>query len=151
MKTRASNLSEADIALIVRIILAWEGSLRWELLVERIASDPELKQKYTRQALSRHSEIAEAFRRRRRAPLKANVYVSLEMQAAEARIMRVEAELALAKKQISGLKERHVLWAYNARIRGITESELDRPLEPIDRSQTVLRPGRKSPLDEDTN
>jgi hypothetical protein len=50
---------------------------------------------------------------------------------------------------VAGYKERFGRWAYNARLRGITEAELDMPLEPIDRSQTILKPGRTNPLDED--
>lgn len=148
-KKRANNLSEADVALIEAMILKWEGSLRWEGLIDRIKAEPQLAQTYTRQALGRHRKLAEAFKKRRRAPLARKVYPSLELEAAAARIARLEIKLAKHEVIEAAFKERFGHWAYNARIRGITEAELDAPLEPIDRSQTVLFPGRKNPLDED--
>lgn len=149
MKKRASNLSEADVALIEAMILRWDGPLRWEGLIDRITAEPQLGQTYTRQALGRHARLAEAFRKRRRAPLAAKVFPNLELEAAAARIERLELKVAKHEKISAGLKERFGRWAYNARLRGLTEIELDMPLEPIDRSQTALKLGRKNPLDED--
>jgi hypothetical protein len=149
MKKRASNLSGADVVLIEAMILKWQGPLRWEGLIERIKAEPQLGQVYTRQALQRHPELAAAFQKRRRTPLAPKVYPSLELEAAAARIERLEVREAKHNTIVAGYKERFGRWAYNARLRGITEAELDMPLEPIDRSQTILKPGRTNPLDED--
>jgi hypothetical protein len=99
--------------------------------------------------LGRHTRIANAFKKRRKALLEAKVYPSLELEAAAARIERLEVKVAKHQRIEAAFKERFGRWAYNARIRGVTKAELDAPLEPIDRSPTVLKPGRTNPLDED--
>lgn len=36
------------------------------------------------------------------------------------------------------LFERHVVWVYNAQVRGISEADWDRPLPPVHRGQTKI-------------
>jgi hypothetical protein len=99
---------------------------------------------YTRQALGRHPDIAKALKLRRQAPL--DVQLTVEQEAEEARAERDGAEIKRLRAVVSGYKELFALFAYNARLRGVTEAELRMPLDPVNRDQTVLKRGRRNPL-----
>lgn len=145
MKKRAKNLTDQRVKEIVNIIDVWDGAIRWAELIDEIRR--ETKETYTRQALAKKPSIAEAFALRRRAPLKkaAIPAKSPELTAALSRCERLERNLERVEVQNAALLEQFVRWAYNARIRGLTKEYLNQPLPDVDRDQTVLRPGRRSP------
>lgn len=151
MRVRAKNLGDKEIAAIVGVLDGWSGKLSWELLIEAIAARG--LGCYTRQALHRHVRIHHAFNVRKESLAKApaaesqaNKDVAPELQAAQQRIERLEAENARLAAENHRLLEQFVCWAYNAHTRGLDKDFLSRPLPRVDRELSVTnvpKPARK--------
>lgn len=141
-RIRSRNLGSKEIDLIVGILDGWSKPLSWNKLIDAV--EPRLFFRYTRQALSNHPRVSESFRlakarlrdhpeeatgRRPRTP---------EEHALGARLARRDAEVVRLRAENQRLIERHVVWLYNAQVRGISEVDLDRPLPPVHRGQTKI-------------
>ena len=63
--SRAPNLSAADIETVAGVLDGWTGKLTWERLI--VVLKTKLRATYTRQALSNHARIADAFEQRKKA------------------------------------------------------------------------------------
>nr|WP_269806379.1 hypothetical protein [Pseudomonas monteilii] len=115
----------------------WSGKLTWDLLILSVAR--RLRGTYTRQTLHKHERIRRAFILRKQT-LSTTVGVkkasSPELQVANERIARLEAENQRLRMENDRLLEQFVRWAYNAYIRGLDEQFLSRPLPIINRQQT---------------
>lgn len=139
---RAKNLDDGAIADIVSILDGWSGKLTWELLLQDI--ERRLRQRYTRQALSNHARIADAFRLRKRslstAPSgrKQRGDVSQELDAALQRIEVLEAQNLRLQAENDRFLDQFVRWAHNAYTRGIDKDFLDQPLPTVHRDQTKV-------------
>ncbi len=139
MKTKRSrNLKDQEIQTIVGILDGWSGPLTWNLLIDAIYT--RLHCKYTRQALHKHDSIRIAFEARKKNLQTGEPQVrgSLQVQKALERISRLEAENQRLHAENERLLEQFARWAFNAYVRGIGESELNRPLPEIDRRQTPV-------------
>lgn len=144
-KTRAPNLAEEHIEAICRVLDGWEGKLTWELLIEAMAARQMAQ--YTRQALSQHASVKQAFQLAKerlsgqpRSEQKGSQGLgALEAQALFARYGRLEAENARLKAENDRLLEQFVVWAYNASNRGLDARYLSQPLPPVHREPTRLR------------
>jgi hypothetical protein len=139
VKLRAKNLDVSDIEQIVGIIDGWSGKLSWSLLIDAI--ERRKHSRYTRQALHNHERIRAAFALRKQAlsdePQDNEVSPHTpEMQAAIARISRLEAENKRLKYENDRLLEQFVVWAYNAHLHNLTKELLSRPLPNVNRGQT---------------
>ncbi|MGR2680494.1 hypothetical protein [Chromobacterium haemolyticum] len=151
-KPRAKNLDDASIEAIVGILDGWDNKLTWELLIEAI--ELRLRVRYTRQALSQHTRIKQAFQLTKEriagSPPHKDVapkaLSATETQALLERYNRLEAENARLKLENERLLEQFVVWAYNASTRGLDAAFLGKPLPRVDRDQTQLlrRAGGKS-------
>lgn len=150
MKKRAANLNHERVKRIVSIILEWDGAITWKKLVGAI--DARCGQTYTRQALARYADISDAFgiqkSRAKTSARKERRKHSPELDAILARADRLERELALLKAQNAALLEQFVRWTYNASMRGLTEAILNEPLPRVDRGQTTLKTGRRTPAED---
>jgi hypothetical protein len=139
MKTKRSrNLGDQDVQTIVGLLDGWSGPLTWNLLIDAVYA--RLHSKYTRQALHKHARIRIAFEVRKK-NLQAGepqVRGSVQVQKALERISRLEAENQRLQIENERLLEQFARWAFNAYVRGIGESELNRPLPEIDRRQTPV-------------
>ena len=62
---------------------------------------------------------------------------SIQVQKALERISRLEAENQRLLAENERLNEKFVRWAFNAYVRGMGETDLDRPLPQMDRRQTL--------------
>ncbi|MDL5030955.1 hypothetical protein QRD43_03470 [Pelomonas sp. APW6] len=140
MRKRGRNLADTDVDMIVGMLDGWSGPLSWQGLIDAV--EKRLFCGYTRQALSKHDRIAQAFRLSRirlaeagaaRGPKRA---LTPTEQALSERLTRREAEVTRLKAENQRLLERHVLWLYNAQARGLTSAELEQPLPPVHRGQT---------------
>jgi len=135
---RSRNLGDQDIQTIVGMLDGWYGPLTWNLLIDAVYT--RLHCKYTRQTLHKHDSIRVAFEVRKR-NLQAGepqVRRSAQVQKALERISRLEAENQRLQAENERLLEQFARWAFNAYVRGIGESELNRPLPDIDRRQTPV-------------
>lgn len=59
VKRRARVIDEDVIEVVLHILDGWKGKLTWDLLI--VAVKASISAHYTRQALSGHKRIAEAF------------------------------------------------------------------------------------------
>lgn len=143
-KSRAPNLGGEQIEAICRVLDGWEGKLTWELLIKAI--ETRQKAQYTRQALSQHSRIKQAFQLtkerftsqpRSKQPGSRGLGAT-EAQALLERYGRLEAENARLKAENERLLQQFVVWAYNASNRGLDARILNQPLPHVDRDQTRL-------------
>jgi hypothetical protein len=139
MKTKRSrNLGDQDVQTIVGIVDGWSGPLTWNLLIDSVYA--RLHCKYTRQALHKHDRIRIAFevRKKNLQTREPQVRGSAQFQKALERISHLEAENQRLQAEIERLLEQFARWAFNAYVRGIGDSELNRPLPEIDRRQTPV-------------
>ena len=145
VRRRAPNLSDDDIAEIVEVLDGWTGALSWDRLIQAI--EKRFARSYTRQALFKHTRIREAFKGRKEAlrqqPSHGNRIMSAELQAAIARIARLEAENQRLATENEQLLEQFARWAYNAHVREMDEEALNRPLMPVDRKTGPATTGRR--------
>lgn len=133
------RLGTTEVGRICAVIDAWPGGERvtWQDVVERSAGL--LGHEWTRQALERHPEIKAAYQRRRDA-LRDGAAPRVPADPAE--VVR-ERQIAALLRQVQHLEERLAEYElrfarheYNAQAHGVAPSELDSPLQPIDRGRT---------------
>jgi hypothetical protein len=135
---RAKNLTDGAIKLIVEILDGWTGKLSWQLVLDAI--ERSTAQRYTRQALHKHTRILAAFnitkRRLKDQTVGVKTVSSPELQIALDRIARLSAEVQRLESENNRFLEQFARWAYNAYLRGLDQDFLNQPLTPIDRGQT---------------
>ena len=146
-RSRAPNLDDESIAVIVGILDGWVGKLSWAALIEAIQW--RMHARYTRQALHKHERIRSAFSQRKETVVEVrrtggSNSDSPELQAALQRIARLEAENVRFEAENQRLLEQFARWAYNAHTRGLDKEFLNRPLPAVNRDQTDSRaPNRR--------
>lgn len=133
----AKHLNESDIAAIVNLIRGWDNAkLTWDLICKEAESI--VGKIATRQSISSHQAISSAYKSKK-ASIKGtipNKARPASLQIAAARIAKLEAELNEIKEQNRRYKQRFTVWQYNAYKKGLSESELNRPLPKIDRERS---------------
>jgi hypothetical protein len=132
----AKHLSDRDIERVVGLLDGWHDKLSWELLSE--ACLPVIGTVPARQTLYRFVRIKEAFnatKERLRNPAS-EVKTLPSMRVAMQRIVRLTIENERLTRENTCLLEQFVVWQYNAFIRGMSTSELNRALPAIDRGNT---------------
>ena len=131
------KLTLEDMERVVRLLAAWEGKITWELTVDKVAEV--LRRSYTRQTLESYSAVKIAFQkakvrhRGKTAPAKLQKGMTPELAAALSRIEVLKAELEISKGVNGEHMQQFAKWLYNARSRGISEMDLNRPLPIINR------------------
>ena len=135
-RPRGTNLTDERIREITELIDGWTGVLTWQHLVDEVAV--RTKSRYTRQALSKHERIRHAFQLRKR-NLRGHAgaqkpHLSPQMQAATQTIDRLRARVERLESENQRLLNQFVVWSFNARVRGIDEDALNRPLPPMHRN-----------------
>lgn len=148
-KSRAKNLDDGAIDLIVGVFDGWSGKLTWDLLIDAV--EKRMRTRYTRQALDKHARIKTAYqvtkerlsgvpRTERPQPLSA-----VEVGALTERLKRLEAENKRLKLENERLLEQFATWAYNAHLKGLTKGYLNSPLSRVDREVTKVSPIKIEP------
>ena len=136
-RSRTKNLTEEDIDIAIRLLDGWDISskLTWDHLITAI--DFKTGKCYTRQALSKHRAIQNAYsatkNRLSKKKLNNGTKTSLSADMLVERNERLEAENNRLKMENEALLEQFVRWAYNAYQRGLTQDDLNKSLPPIDR------------------
>lgn len=137
-RNRSSNLSDKDIERIVRILDGWSGKLTWNSLINEI--EFRMKERYTRQTLSKHSRIKDAYSLTKKRLSSKNEVIDSAFKKHDAlieKLQRLESENNRLNMENNQLLSQFARWAYNAYIRGITQDELDSPLPKVNRRQDV--------------
>ena len=139
-RSRSKNLTDEDIEIAVNILDGIESKLTWADFIEAIYI--KTGEKYTRQALSKHTRIKRAYdiakariiREREKTNAIDHRLSSKEYILAE-KIKTLEAENERIKKENSDLLYQFAKWAYNAYAHGVTPEQLDKELPRVDRGQ----------------
>jgi len=130
-KSRAPDLTDERIAIVLETLDAWKGKLTWELLLDVVQASTGYR--YSRFTFAEYPEIANAFSLR-----KDNLRGELSRERGEPRDERVRAALEQAERYKLKVKrleaenqlllEQFVTWATNAERKGVTLDMLNVPL-----------------------
>jgi hypothetical protein len=135
----AKHLTIRDIEAIINIIHGHDGEkLSWEELCE--AAEPLVGKKPTRQSLSAHEAIKDAYKSKKKSlklksPSKPK---PSSLTVAADRIAKLQSENDSLKQKNNALLERFVVWQYNAYKHGLKEHQLNATLPRIDRERTEI-------------
>ena len=136
-KPRARNIDEDIIEVILFILDNWKGKLTWDSLIEAIKAS--VSTKYTRQALSKHERIAQAFSLRKRSLAKEQGRPEAKDARTQGLLKTIEtlkAENARLQKECEGYRAKFIRWASNALKKNLTEQMLDAELPRAPRKST---------------
>ncbi|HBS8274566.1 TPA: hypothetical protein MAT56_005312 [Klebsiella pneumoniae] len=123
----AKHLNRSEIMAIKHIILTWDGKITWSDLYESVYKN--LNRTITRQSLSAHDEVVEAYRTKKNLSnlKKSGLKKPANLTIAAQQIINLKAENEMLKKQNNRYKEQFSYWQYNAYRHGLTMEQLNRP------------------------
>lgn len=138
-KSRAPDLTDERIAIVLDLLDEWRGKLTWELLLDAV--EEKIGHRYSRFTFAEYPEIANAFTfkkntlrgsfsRERSAPKDEQIRAVL----AQVDRYRQKAERLQAENQL--LVEQFVTWAINAERKGVTMDMLNAPLPKPNRDRS---------------
>lgn len=136
-KPRGRVIDDQIIEVILYILEGWKGKLTWDALIAAIKAS--ISTEYTRQALSGHKQIADAFVLRKSTLAKqAGRPVSSDnrVNALSDAVARLTSENERLKAELNSYRSMFIRWTANAQKKGITSKMLDAPLVKPDRGQT---------------
>lgn len=131
VKRRARVIDEDIIEVVLHILDGWKGKLSWELLIAAIKAS--ISAEYTRQALSGHQRIAEAFRLRKQVLAKdGGTRYSVDAQTSGylETIARLNAANQRLEAEINNYREMFIRWTTNAHKKNLTAEFLNTPMSP---------------------
>lgn len=130
-------IKQDDVVAIVQMIRSWpKEKIGWDDLCT--ACKPLLGYIPTRQGLNGHRSVKDAFQAKKvgirnkvppRKPLPSSLAVASD------RISRLNATVTALQEENDRLRDRLVIWQYNAFKRGLTRAQLEEPLPVIDRER----------------
>ena len=138
-KTRAPDLTDERIQVVLDALDGWKGKLTWDLLIEAMKEATDIT--YSRFTLSSYPEIANAFALRKDA-LKGTWKVGAatprdeRVRAALEQVERMKAKIERLTQENQLLKEQFVTWAHNAERKGVTIMMLNAPLPKPERERS---------------
>ncbi|WP_373445344.1 hypothetical protein [Salmonella enterica] len=123
----AKHLNRSEIKAITHKILTWDGKITWSDLCESVYKS--LNRTITRQSLSAHDEVVEAYRTKKNLSnlKKSGLKKPANLTIAAQQILNLKAENEMLKKQNNRYKEQFSYWQYNAYRYGFTMEQLNRP------------------------
>lgn len=141
-KTRAPDLTQERLQLVLDTLDGWKGKLTWDLLIEAVEKASGIA--YSRFTFAEYPQIANAFSLKKdilrgtwkpagSEPRDERVRAALEqVERYKFKVQRLEQENQL-------LLEQFVTWAHNAERKGVTVMMLNAPLPKPhrDRSKEV--------------
>ena len=133
----ARHLTDNDVERILALIEGWKYDLKWEVLVK--ACEISLGIKTTRQALDRKQKVKNAFQMYQRTQKldlsDASAARPNDINTAHARIDGFVKKVKKLEYENAALKEKFLIWQYNAEQRGMTEESLNRPITRHDQKR----------------
>lgn len=137
VKRRARVIDDDVIEVVLHILDGWKGKLTWELLIAAIKAS--ISAHYTRQALSGHTRISEAFVLRKKGLAKEVG----KLPSGDARtngyletIARLKVANQRLEAEVNNYREMFIRWTFNAQGKNLTAEFLNRPMLPPDRNAT---------------
>lgn len=138
-KSRAPDLTDKLISMVLEILDGWKGKLTWELLLDSVALST--GHRYSRFTFAEYPQIANAFSFK-----KETLRGTISSSASEPRDERVRLALAQAARckakadrleaENQLLIEQFVTWAINAERKGVTMDMMNAPLPKPNRGQS---------------
>lgn len=138
-KTRAPDLTNERLQVVLDTLDGWKGKLTWDLLIDAVEKGTGIK--YSRFTFAEYPQIANAFSLKKDAlrgtwkgdrgePRDERVRAVLEqVERYKAKVLRLEQENQL-------LLEQFVTWAHNAERKGVTVMMLNAPLPKPQRDRS---------------
>lgn len=138
-KTRAPDLTDERLQVVLDTLDSWKGKLTWDLLIEVVEKASGIR--YSRFTFAEYPQIANAFsfkkdalrgtwKNERGEPRDERVRAALEqVDRYKAKVQRLEQENQL-------LLEQFVTWAHNAERKGVTIMMLNAPLPKPQRDRS---------------
>lgn len=116
----AKHLNRSEIKAITHMILTWDGKITWSDLCESVYKN--LNRTITRQSLSAHDEVVEAYRTKKKLSSlkKSGLKKPANLTIAAQQIINLKAENEMLKKQNNRYKEQFSYWQYNAYRHGLS-------------------------------
>ncbi|WP_174866681.1 hypothetical protein [Pectobacterium polaris] len=133
----SKKLTKNEKALIINTILGWsEPVITWEELCEECSTF--LNSKPSRQTLSYHKDISEAFKSKKYGIKKNqnNFKKPSSLSIASQLILNLESKIRLLEEENRKLKQQFIIWQFNAYKHNINEQVLSESLPKIDRDRT---------------
>ena len=133
----SKKLTKKEKVLIIHTILGWsEPNITWEDVCNECTGF--LNSKPSRQVLSYHKDINEAFKSKKNGIKnnQNNFKKPSSLAIASQRIFHMESKIRMLEEENRNLKQQFVIWQYNAFKHNISKHILDEPLPPIDRFRT---------------
>ncbi len=138
-KSRAPDLTEERIQVVLDTLDGWKGKLTWPLLIDAIESVTRIK--YSRFTFAGYPRIANAFSLKKgalRGTWKAEPSAPRDelVRAALEQVARYKAQNERLKQENELLLEQFVIWAHNAERKGVTVMMLNAPLHKPHRDRS---------------
>lgn len=141
-KSRAPDLTQERLQLVLDTLDGWTGKLTWDLLLEAVKKATGIA--YSRFTLAEYPQIANAFSLKKdtlRGTWKAAGGEPRDerVRAALGQVERYKSKVLRLEQENHLLLEQFVTWAHNAERKGVTVMMLNVPLlKPLrDRSKEV--------------
>lgn len=138
-KSRAPDLTDERITIVLETLDMWKGKLTWEILLDAVETNT--GHRYSRFTLAEYPEIANAFSLK-----KDTLRGTLPRERGEPRDERVRAAITQADRYKAKadrleaenqlLTEQFVTWAINAERQGVTIDILNLPLPKPERDRS---------------
>lgn len=125
----ARPLTENDIKQAEELLAAWPKDLTWKKFC-RVHGE-EVGHKFSKMAFHKEKSgrVLKAFQEAKDR-LRGKKTGANQLTVEEQKIAKLEAKIEVLKRENANLLDRFRCWQHNARIKGVTFEELDRPLAP---------------------
>ena len=125
----ARRLTESDIKIAEELLEAWPKDLTWQKFCA--VHGEMVGHQFSKMAFHKEKSgrVLKAFQEAKDR-LRGKKTGANELTVEEQKIVKLKADNAVLKKINANLLDRFRRWQHNARVKGVTYEELDRPLAP---------------------
>ena len=123
------RMTEDDVKKAEELLALWPRNLTWDAF--RRVHGETVGHQFSRMAFHKEKSgrVLQAFQEAKDR-LRGKKTGANELTGEEQKIAKLEAKIEVLKRENANLLDRFRCWQHNARIKGVTFEELDRPLPP---------------------
>ena len=124
------RITETDIKVAEEILQMWPKGLTWEKFC-RVHGET-VGHQFSKMTFHKEKSgrVLKAFQVAKNR-LRGKKTGANELTVEEQKIAKLEAKIEVLKRENANLLDRFRCWQHNARVKGVTFEELDRPLAPV--------------------
>ena len=124
------HLTEDDIKTAEALLQAWPQDLTWQKFCA--VHGEMVGHQFSKTAFNKEKSgrVLQAFQVAKNR-LRGKKTGANELTVEEQKIAKLEAKIEVLKRENANLLDRFRCWQHNARVKGVTFEELDRPLAPV--------------------